>query len=363
MKLTILNVAYPLVPVSPGTAGGAEQIVAAIDRGLTLRGHHSVVLAAKNSQVHGTLIPTPSWDGRIDPDIRAWAASEHRRALSALLESIQVDLVHLHGLDFIEYLPPEPAPCMATLHLPPDWYPGCVFQLARRNMMLTCVSAAQRARMPEALLPSRTICHGIDTELFDRRFRKSSYAAMIGRICPEKGFHWGIDAARRAGVPLLIAGDVFPYEAHQRYFEEQIRPRLDKNVRFLGHANLRRKRHLLSAARCVLIPSLAAETSSLVAMEALACGTPVIAFRRGALPEIVDHGSTGFLVNDAAEMAEAIAWSRDLDPAACRRAARLRFSWEPMIQEYIDTYTEMIVSARKPPRAACAAKIQSGGAG
>src|SRR6185437_12674942 len=113
--------------------------------------------------------------------------------------------------------------------------------------------------------------------------------------------------------PLLIAGQVFPYPYHQHYFEAQIRPRLGRGARFLGPVGFARKRRLLSAARCLLVPSLVAETGSLVAMEALACGTPVVAFPAGALAEIVAPEVTGYVVNNTREMADAITMAESID--------------------------------------------------
>ena len=115
-------------------------------------------------------------------------------------------------------------------------------------------------------------------------------------------------------------------------------PRLDRRRRYLGPVGFIRKRRLLAAARCLLVPSLVAETSSLVAMEAAACGTPVIAFRSGALPEVVEDGRTGFLVDDVDGMAEAIRRVDRIDPAACREAARRRFSNRRMAAAYLDRY-------------------------
>ncbi len=164
----------------------------------------------------------------------------------------------------------------------------------------------------------------------------------LGRICPEKGFHIALDAAARAHVPLLVAGEVYPYEAHQRYFREEFLPRLNgSQSRFLGAAGFERKRRLLTAARCLLAPSQVPETSSLVAMEALACGTPVIAYPAGALRDIVEHGRTGFLVSSEAEMAEAIEAAGALDPAVCRRAACERFPAARTIREYLNLYERL----------------------
>ena len=179
---------------------------------------------------------------------------------------------------------------------------------------------------------------GIAEDLFSGHHSKRRYAVAVGRICPEKGFHSALDAARRAKTPLLLAGEVFRNQAHEIYFQREITPRLDESRRFLGHIGLRRKRRLLSAARCLLAPSRAPETSSLAAMESLACGTPVIAFPSGALADIVEHGKTGFLVRDEDEMAEAIHAVDSIDPLACRQAARKRFSLDRMIKKYFALY-------------------------
>jgi glycosyltransferase involved in cell wall biosynthesis len=190
--------------------------------------------------------------------------------------------------------------------------------------------------------------NGVPVDALAARHAKRRFALVLGRICPEKGIHLAIEAAKRADMPLLIAGEVFPYDAHRRYFTEEIAPRLDGERRFIGPVGFVRKRRLLTAARCLLVPSLAEETSSLVAREAAACGTPVIAFPNGALGETVEHGRTGWLVPDASAMAAAIEAAGAIDPNLCRSVARERFSLESMVAAYMDVYERL--AARRQPR-------------
>jgi len=178
---------------------------------------------------------------------------------------------------------------------------------------------------------------------------KGSFALSLGRVCPEKAFHLALTAAHQADIPLLLAGQVFPYEAHVKYFNQQIVPRLDWKRRFIGPLRFSRKRSLLSRARCLVITSSVAETSSLVAMEALACGTPVVAFRSGALPEIVDHGETGYIVDTLEEMAAALRAVDSLDPEKCREVARRKFSSHVMAGRYLSLYEQLISSQFQEP--------------
>jgi glycosyltransferase involved in cell wall biosynthesis len=340
--MKVLSVAYPFAPVCQDTAGGAEQVVLTLDRALRRSGHQSLVLACEGSAVAGELLTIPRTDGQLDTLARSCIWRDVRAALALAIESHQPDLIHLHGLDFAEYLPPPGLPAIATLHLPPSWYDERVFALTRPRTWLHCVSHSQQAACPATpyLLPF--IPNGVSPDLPCPGIRKQAFALALGRICPEKGFHLAFDAAEVAGAALLLAGQVFPYEAHQRYFKEQILPRCCARRRFIGVAGLRRKRRLLTAARCLLIPSLAPETSSLVAMEAAMCGTPVIAFRAGALPEIVQHGITGFLVDDAGQMAAAIRECGAIDPVKCREAAEHSFSEAQMVSGYLRMYSRLV---------------------
>jgi glycosyltransferase involved in cell wall biosynthesis len=346
MSLRVLSVAYPLAPVRPDSTGGAEQILSAIDRALVGQGHRSVVIACEGSNTEGELVSVHFESGPLTPEARSRAQQRHTAAIEYALRRWDFDIVHLHGIDFAAYLPPEGVPALVTLHLPIAWYPPEVFRLERRETWLHCVSASQErdCSAGAALLPY--IANGVETGDFDRRYMKRGFALALGRVCAEKGFHLALDAAREAGWPLLIAGEVYRYPEHERYFSTEIQPRLDCALRFIGPVRGAKKRRVLASARCLLAPSLAAETSSLVAMEALASGTPVIAFRSGALPEIVEHGKTGFVVENTREMAAALRRVDEIDPETCRRTAHERFSADRMTRQYINLYGKLSAGSK-----------------
>jgi glycosyltransferase involved in cell wall biosynthesis len=328
--------------VGPDAVGGAEQILSMLDRALTLAGHRSIVVACEGSATAGALHTHAFPSGEIDPAARAAAHAAMRASIAAIIRDRPVDLIHLHGIDFPAYLPPPGPPCLITLHLPPAWYPADALCPSRPDTWLHCVSAVQHRACPpnRRLLPP--IPNGVPlTALTAHRHARRGFALALGRICPEKGQHLALDAAHAADASLLLAGEVFPYAAHQGYFATAVAPRLDRRRRWIGAVGFVRKRRLLSAARCLLVPSLAEETASLAAMEALACGTPVIAFPAGALAEVVEHGRTGFLVRDAGEMAAAIRRTDEIDPEACRLAARERFSEQAMIDAYMACYASL----------------------
>ena len=138
--------------------------------------------------------------------------------------------------------------------------------------------------------------NGIDVERFPLTTEKTGYLLWLGRICEEKGTHVAIELAQRAKLPIVIAGQVYPFSYHQRYFERQVQPHLgDAGVAFIERPDFREKVQLLRHARALLVTSLIDETSSLVALEAMACGTLVVGFRRGAIPSVVAHGETGLI--------------------------------------------------------------------
>ena len=343
MSLTVLQVAYPLAPVSRDAVGGAEQIVSVLDRAVVAAGHRSVVVACCGSAVDGILHCNecdPNQD--LDDDLRRRAQKAQGRAIAAALRRWPVDLIHMHGIDFDAYLPDSNIPLLVTLHLPLSWYAAEALSPRRRCIYFHCVSRSQQSGSPMGTMLLPPIENGVPVPQVGWQQRSGSFAMALGRLCPEKGFHLAVEACRRAQIDLIIAGRVFNYPEHQQYFRQELAPRLDARRRYIGPVNHWEKQRLLATARCLLVPSLAPETSSLAAMEALACGTPVIAFRAGALTEIVEHQSTGFLVNDVDGMAAAIKTVDGIDPEACRTAARRRFSAARMTAQYLDRYRELL---------------------
>ncbi|MEJ1936572.1 glycosyltransferase family 4 protein, partial [Nostoc sp. NIES-2111] len=330
--------AYPFAPVGPDTPGGAEQVLHRLDEALVRAGHRSVVVACEGSVASGELMPFRAIRGELRPDRKAEAHRDYRELIEATIARCRPDVMHLHGVDVAQYLTRQGPPALVTLHLPPSWYPAELFRPWRPRTVLNPVSNAQARTCPPSPILLPPVPNGVPVEALRSRHARRGFVLCLGRICPEKGQHLAIEAARRAGVPLLLAGEVSDPPEHRRYWREETLPRLGPGVRWLGRAGFARKRRLMGAARCVLVPSLAEETSSLVAMEAAACGTPVVAFRRGALPETVEDGRTGFLVENEEEMAAAIQRTSHIDPELCRATARRRFSLEDMTGAYLDLY-------------------------
>jgi len=342
-KYTVLSVAYPLLPVSSGAAGGAEQILFLLERELIAAGHRSLVVAASGSQIGGVLLETPAAPCVITDAIRADAQHVHLDSIERVLDQNSVDLIHFHGLDFWSYQPRGTTMRLATLHLPIAWYPQAIFD--QKSIQLNCVSESQ-ARSAESYKSLPVVENGIDTAQYGSKRERHNHLAWIGRICPEKGPHVALRVAQRLDMPLQIAGPVHPFAYHQGYFREEITPLLDEKRQYIGPIELQKKLDLLGSARCLLVPSSVAETSSLVAMEALASGTPVVAFRCGALPEIVEQGRTGFIVDSEEQMAEAVQRIDDISPDVCRAAARERFDVHRMVDEYLELYSRILECSR-----------------
>ena len=348
LSITVLSVAFPLAPVRSDAVGGAEQILFELDQDLAAGGHTSLVAACEGSQPAGTLFPFPLPQGYVPHEARASISRERLQdAINRALASHRVDLVHMHGLDFHEYEIPADLPVLITLHLPISWYQPGEWNKFGHRAQFCCVSQSQRKSATAELRDCVVIENGIPLPHYQQQNQRDDFALVLGRICPEKNAHEALEAGTRSGLRVLLGGEVFSYPEHQRYFEQRIAPLLRSEHsaiehQFIGPLSPQRKLELLQQAKCLLHPTLAPETSSLVAMEALAAGTPVIAYRSGALPEIIEDGVTGFLVNSTEEMAAAIGKVHTISTKACREAAERRFSKTRMVQQYFELYEELL---------------------
>lgn len=337
--LTVLSVAYPFARVTEETAGGAEQVLRLLDEAIIDAGMRSIVLAPDGSSCRGELVPFHFDAEQFNDDAQARAHEEYRRQLKQLLENRAIDVAHFHGVDYADYIEPWTVPNVVTLHLPPSCYSANSLKLCT-NIHLVCVSHTQRAGFATARIDT-VIRNGVRLNEFRPQTEHDEYVLALGRICPEKGFHLALDAASLAGVRCVLAGSTYPYPSHLAYFDQEIVPRVGSFHKFIGPVAAGRKSELLARARCILVPSLIDETSCMVAMEALASGTPVVAFDRGALREVVEHGTTGFLVSSAEEMARAIEKIDEIDRTQCRAVAESCFAARSMTNRYLKLYEQL----------------------
>jgi len=338
--MRILYIAYPLLPVTDASAGGAEQMLGTLEREMHRRGHATTVAACAGSQVAGRLIATGS--APTETDTFEQRNREHQAVIHELLRRESFDVIHDKSGSFFANADQVQTPLLATLHLPRSFYGDVDWHGLPSQIRLNCVSAAQAHTFADVLNVAGWVLNGIAVERFPLRTEKDNYLLWMGRICEEKGPHLAIQVAMQTGRRLVIAGQVYPFRYHQEYFAREIKPHLSEAIEFVDTPSFERKLELLARASALLVPSLVDETSYLVSLEAMSCGTPVIAFRRGALPEIVHDGITGFVVDDLPAMSESVERLGEISPEACRAHVEQHFSATRMADDYLKLYQAMM---------------------
>ena len=354
----ILYVAYPLLQVSEESAGGAEQILWALEREMTRKGARTTVAASAGSLVSGELVSTGDSCTQVDDYERR--RIEHEGRVVELVrrrarEGKAFDLIHDQSGSFWKRAAEIDAPMLATLHLPRSFYPADSFVEVPANVSFNCVSESQARSFADLEAVIGVVPNGIALDCFaghgaEERCGVGNRRGLLwlGRICEEKAAHLALEIAERTGMAITIAGQVYPFSYHEQYFEREVAPRLRAmpEANYVCAPSAEAKRRLLGQATVVLLTSRAEETSSLVAMEAAASGTPVIAFRKGALPEVVKEGVTGFLVEDVQEAVMASQRVSEISAGDCVNYARHNFGSVKMAEGYSRIYEQLIRSER-----------------
>lgn len=332
-RLRIGLLAPPWVPIPPSSYGGIEQVVATLADGLVERGHEVVLVAAPSSSLDGVRLVTPLAS---IPVAIGESAAEWRHALAGIDAFADVDVVIDHSGPLGALLTSRlAAPGLHVTHGPLDMVLTEIYTgIARHSprLRLVAISDAQRAMAPG--LPFAGVCHnGLALDSAPFRAQPDGYLAFLGRMSPEKGPADAIRIARRAGLPLLI-GAKCREPAEHAYFARHVAPALGPGVVWLGELNTAEKYELLAGARALLFPIAWPEPFGMVMIEAMACGTPVLATARGSVPEVVADGVTGFVRATPDELVEAVARIDEIDRRACRRRVAERFSADAMTVGY-----------------------------
>jgi len=340
-------VAPPWFEVPPARYGGIERMCFDLVEGLVDEGHEVTLVATGSNHTRAQFVPAlpqPARGlGRIEQPVEE---VRYGAVVARLARESSVDVIHDHSLAGPLGGADGRLRVVVTVHGPPGGSIGDYYR--HLGLPLVAISEAQRRAAPD--LPwVATVANSVRVDQYPFREAKEGFVLFLGRFAPEKGVHLAIEAARAAGVPLVLAGKCIEPD-ERAYFEREIRPRLHPGVTWLGEVSEDRKKDLLGAARCLLFPILWEEPFGIVMIEALASGTPVVAFGRGAVPEIVQHGRTGFVCDDVREMAGLIHSVSQLDTRACRLEAVRRFDTSAMVRGYERAYRTVVTSRRRGRR-------------
>lgn len=345
MKIAQIAPLWESVP--PKLYGGTERVVSYMTEELVRQGHDVTLFASGDSQTMARLWAPCPHSLRMDRGLINRDAPLILMQEQALgVEAERFDIIHSH-LDFLSFPLSRrcATPVLTTLHGRLDLPELQPIYREYADMPVVSISNAQRVPLPNANWQG-TVYHGLpDLYAFHPNSGSGSYLAYLGRICPEKRPDHAIEIAKRVGMPLRIAAKVDPVD--QEYFETQIAPELDHPlVEYLGEITDAEKCDFLGKAAAVLCPYDWPEPFGIVLIEALACGTPVLAYRRGSIPEIVEDGVTGFICENLDEMVSAIDRLPLIQRQQCRAAFEARFTVQRMVQDYLTLYERMAASVQ-----------------
>jgi glycosyltransferase involved in cell wall biosynthesis len=334
-NLRIAITADPELPVPPGQYGGIERVIHFLVEGLSARGHEVVLFAHRDSHTSCELVPYRGLTSGSCVDLVRNSSTIARR-----LRAEKFDVIH--GFGRLAYLAPLAYhPIRKIMSYQRAISPRSIVfarRLFGRSMEFTACSQ-HMTRSVESLATWHVVYNGVPVRGFTFTDRVSLDAPLVflGRVEEIKGPHLAIQAARAAGRRIVLAGNI--EREHREFFDCHIRPHVDGSaVKYIGPVNDREKNQLLREAAALLMPILWDEPFGIVMAEALACGTPVIGFRRASVPEVVDDGVTGFLATDVAGMVAAIGRLPDINRQSCRTAAETRFSDAVIVAAYEALY-------------------------
>jgi glycosyltransferase involved in cell wall biosynthesis len=345
--MRIAQIAPLAESVPPKLYGGTERVVAWLIDELVELGHDVTLFASGNSKTRAKLVPVWPYAFRLSRQHTDPVAVQ-----SVLLEIMaarakEFDVIHCH-IDWLALplLTRSGVPFLTTMHGRLDI--AGLPDVVRHFPEAPFVSISNNQRLP---LPGAhwlgTVYHGLPSESLHPRFEPGSYLAFLGRLTKEKGPEEAMRIARDAGMPLRIAAKV--PKGERGYFKEQLEPKIDgREVQLTGEVNDRTKEEFLANAAALLFPIDWPEPFGLVMIEAMACGTPVIAFRHGSVPEVIDEGVTGFVVDDEEEAVRAVRRLGEIDRRQVRACFERRFTARRMASEYLALYEGLRTTDKAP---------------
>jgi glycosyltransferase involved in cell wall biosynthesis len=341
----IAQVAPLFENVPPSQYGGTERVVSYLTEELVRQGHRVTLFATAGSKTSAELVPIVDRPLRGDPHWMMHALIQLERVVERVED---FDVLHFHT-DHLHYplLRYLDVPAVTTLHGRLD-LPGLeALHEVYSDAAVVSISDAQRVPLPDARWVG-TVHHGLPPALYRPGTGAGGYLAFVGRISPEKRVDRAIEIARRAGLPLHIGAKVDP--ADRKYFEREVEPLLaTPEIKYLGEVDDRQKCDLVGDARALLFPIDWPEPFGLVMVEAMACATPVLAFRGGSVEEIIQTGVTGAIVDTVDEAVAALPGVLALDRARCREEFERRFSARRMAKDYVRVYERLMDTSRRVP--------------